>query len=580
MSIVSDRTRLLLAFSMLKGVGPAALRKVAAHEAFKTKDLSAIAAAFPQIARAQESTEAWSRAQENAEKQVEEARFHDARILSICDPEYPKLLSSTKDDPAILYVQGNLSPNPHNSVAIIGTREPTAHGEVIAVRITQFFVEAGWSIVSGLAIGCDAIAHRAALDANGHTVAVLAHGLQTVAPARHKQLAADILSAGGALVSEYPFGQGVQKQNYVKRDRTQAGMAQGVVMIQSDLKGGSLHASRASLDYNRWLAVPYPTEKDRENREPKVQANLAIAEGAESQRADLLRCSVSSLNRIVILRSRADYMILLKTGSPLNENADYPQDHSVTESSRTSSRDRLVDAQLEFSSELNPKNDLDKTPAPGEASLPSHHPGPMGSSSASAKEIGTDHVICEVGPYDIRICRNPSHDVNIFSLSQEQKNRLHRQLPEGNAISILGVRLRYIENKICSIRNCCRGSHRSAITLEDSLVIQIGLEDAARHMNHILCFLENHEIRVRNSLSSLEKSELSTEVPGNKIHILPSDALPDIPRSAHFSKLLSFVDSFSWDFMSSSETCRIEIDLDDLVCHFNELLTAKIASQL
>jgi DNA processing protein len=91
---------------------------------------------------------------------------------------------------------------------------------------------------------------------------VLAHGLQTVAPRQHQSLADDILAGGGALLSEFPFGRPPLPPQFVKRDRTQAGLAQGVVMIQSDVRGGSLHAARAALVYQRWLAVPYPTGKD------------------------------------------------------------------------------------------------------------------------------------------------------------------------------------------------------------------------------------------------------------------------------------------------------------------------------
>ncbi|MFM0758087.1 DNA-processing protein DprA [Paraburkholderia strydomiana] len=316
MNVITFPTKRLLVLSMLTGVGPATLRKIAALARFEHLDIGDLSAQFPALARATEDPSAWGAAEESAEKQIIEAQKHEARILSPKDPEYPRLLASTKDDPFLLYVRGNLAPNSEQSVAIIGTREPTQHGQLIAERITQFFAENRWSVVSGLAIGCDAFAHQSAIDAGGHTVAVLAHGLQTIAPARHRKLAEDILSAGGALVSEYPFGREVQKQQYVKRDRTQAGMAQGVVMIQSDLVGGSLHASRAAMDYGRWLAIPYPTGKDLDRGEPKIQANLLIAEGSDAERSELLRCPVSALKNVLVLRSREDYLSMTRrTGS-------------------------------------------------------------------------------------------------------------------------------------------------------------------------------------------------------------------------------------------------------------------------
>jgi DNA processing protein len=312
MNVISTPTRRLLALSRLAGVGPATLRKIAAVPDFEQLDIRELSSQMPALERATDDPSAWDAAQEDAAKQIQEAGKYEACILSAKDADYPRLLASTKDDPFLLYVRGNLAPNANGSVAIIGTREPTQHGQLIATRITQFFAENHWSVVSGLAIGCDAIAHQSALDAGCHTVAVLAHGLQMIAPVRHRKLAEDILSAGGALVSEYPFGREVQKQQYVKRDRTQAGMAQGVVMIQSDLTGGSLHASRAALDYGRWLAVPYPTPKDRERGESKIQANLVIAEGSDAQRSELLRCTTGALERIIVLGSKEDYLLMIE----------------------------------------------------------------------------------------------------------------------------------------------------------------------------------------------------------------------------------------------------------------------------
>lgn len=309
--MISAQTAFLLSLSMLKGIGPATLRKVASIRNFHQMGIGDLANRVPQVARALLASEAWALACDLAARQMEDALKYESRVISALDPEYPRLLAVTKDDPFLLFVRGRLASDADKSVAVIGTREPTAHGEMIAARITSFFAEQGWSIVSGLAIGCDAIAHSTALKCNAHTVAVLAHGLQIIAPSRHKALAEEIVESGGALVSEYPFGQEIQKQQYVKRDKTQAGLAQGVVMIQSDLVGGSLHASRAALDYGRWLAVPYPTERDLDRGEPKVQANLMIAGGPDHEVAELLRCSDEALGKIVVLKSKEDYARLL-----------------------------------------------------------------------------------------------------------------------------------------------------------------------------------------------------------------------------------------------------------------------------
>lgn len=301
---------------MLKGVGPAALRNVAQIPFFEEEGILDLLAQLPRNVGANIDASAISAAVAEAGRQSDMAQSAGARIISTADPEYPSLLKRTKDDPQILFVKGMLAEAPEKSVAIIGTREPTEHGKIIANRLTKFFVEEGWSVVSGLALGCDALAHEAALDAGGHTVAVLAHGLQTVAPSRHKKLAARILESGGALVTEYKFGQEPLPTNFVKRDRIQAGFAQGVVMVQSDLVGGSLHASRASIGYGRWLAVPFPTDQDVSRSEPKIQANLLLADGMPKEKAALLKCEQRDLERIITLRSKSDYARMLGTQHP------------------------------------------------------------------------------------------------------------------------------------------------------------------------------------------------------------------------------------------------------------------------
>lgn len=321
MNLPSDKTLFLLRLSFLKGVGPATLKKVAALPTFETLSLDDLAEALPQIRRSIVSPDAWGKAGQEVEHQVSLARLSGARILSGTDPGYSKLLAETTDDPFILFVKGELAPEAKNSVAVIGTREPTAHGEQIASRVTAHFAEQQWSVVSGLAIGCDAVAHRTALQFKAHTVAVLAHGLHMIAPTRHKDLAAEILECGGALVTEYRFGQDVQRQQYVKRDRIQAGMSLGVVMVQSDTVGGSLHATRAALEYGRWIGVPYPTERDRDQQEPKIQANLLIAEGSVDERCRLLKCEPLSLGKVIVLRGKEDYLRM--TGGVVESEASH-----------------------------------------------------------------------------------------------------------------------------------------------------------------------------------------------------------------------------------------------------------------
>lgn len=302
-------TRKLLTLSLLKGVGPATLRKLAQISAFAEADITQLAAKVPKLSRTLAEPDAFERASTAAAEQCELAARHQVRILSMFDPDFPPLLSNSDASP-ILYMAGALPATQNGAVAIVGTRTPTQHGTLIAARISSDFAAHGWSVVSGLALGCDAAAHTACLDAGGHTIAVMAHGLQTVMPSQHRALADRILANGGAIVSEFPFGQEPHVPLFVRRDRTQAALAQGVVMVQSSLDGGSLHAARAALDYQRWLAVPYPTQRDRDSGDACIAANMVLAEGTPTQQCDLLKCDADALTSLTILRDKSGYAAL------------------------------------------------------------------------------------------------------------------------------------------------------------------------------------------------------------------------------------------------------------------------------
>jgi len=121
------------------------------------------------------------------------------------------------------------------------------------------------------------------------------------------------------LVSEYSYASPSFPSHFVERDRIQAGLALGVVMIQSDHSGGSWHASRAALRYGRYLIVPRPTETDLRTHQPKARGNQFIAEASPTARAEFLKCSLPDLDRLVILQSREEYSVvesaLLKTAA-------------------------------------------------------------------------------------------------------------------------------------------------------------------------------------------------------------------------------------------------------------------------
>lgn len=301
----------LFVLSKLKGVGPATLTKLLGIPSLGDLSIAEVALRNTKVAKALERPEAWDDANLAAERDLEQAAKRGARVLCALDDDYPALLAETPDKPFFIFVLGNWAPNASQSVAVIGTREPTEHGKVMGQRIAGHFVSQGWSIVSGLAIGCDAIAHEKAIEEGGHTVAVLAHGLQTIAPKQNEKLAERIVKQGGALVTEYAFGIEPYGPQFVKRDRIQAGLSRGVVLIQSDVQGGSLHASRAALEYRRVLAVASPTERDVAAGEPKIGANVILAGDDQEKKVSLLNCDRAMLGKLFVIRSKDDYPALI-----------------------------------------------------------------------------------------------------------------------------------------------------------------------------------------------------------------------------------------------------------------------------
>ena len=307
--MINEKTKKLLILNKLKNVGNATLENIIKIDGYDLKDVEELVESIPKQRKVKNDKNAILEAEEKAHIDINESNNIGSKIISVVDDEYPEILRQTSDRPFFLYIRGQMPKRP--SVAIIGTREPTDHGKEIAKRISNIFSENGWSIVSGLALGCDSIAHRSAVDNHGHTTAVLAHGLHTIFPKQNKKLSDEILSIGGTLLTEYEFGADPLPYHFAARDRIQAGLSQGVIMIQSDIKGGSLFASKAAIKYGRTLAVPYPTDLDKRKKEKKIGANLVLAGNDKDAKEKLLKCLPLELEKnLFVINTRDDYQSL------------------------------------------------------------------------------------------------------------------------------------------------------------------------------------------------------------------------------------------------------------------------------
>ena len=179
-----------------------------------------------------------------------------ARAITWHDEEYPARLKEIYDHPPVLYLRGELIPEDARSVAVVGTRRPTAYGREVAHRLSYDIARSGVVIVSGLARGVDAIAHRAALDAGQRTIAVLGSGVDVVYPREHASLAEEIVREG-ALLSEHPLGVRPDAQNFPRRNRIMSGMTLGTVVVEAGETSGALITARHALEQDREVfAVP------------------------------------------------------------------------------------------------------------------------------------------------------------------------------------------------------------------------------------------------------------------------------------------------------------------------------------
>lgn len=212
--------------------------------------------------------EAWRYAYDQLDRSassgISSVAFHDAT--------FPSRLRNIPDPPAVLFIKGQPTGlSPRNTLAIVGTREPTEYGEGVAHRLAASAVKMGFAIVSGLARGCDTFAHQGCVEAKGIGIAVLAHGLDKVYPAANKGLAQQLLDSGGCLVSEYPLGMTPVKTAFAERDRLQSGLSDGVMVIETDVKGGTIHTVRFARQQHRALAcIDHP---DTWRGAPKAQGN-------------------------------------------------------------------------------------------------------------------------------------------------------------------------------------------------------------------------------------------------------------------------------------------------------------------
>lgn len=251
--------RLWVALTLTPGLGPTRAKRLVEFfggvEGVFRASLTELEAAGLLAGAAQSL--ATGRSVELAQDELGKATRTGIQIVSLDDPEYPPELRQIYDPPLLLYVRGNVGTISQPGIAMVGTRHPTPYGMGMAERMACDLAARGVVIFSGLARGVDTFAHRGAVSAKGKTVAVFGTGVDVMYPKENSRLAEQILSFGGALISEFPMGTFAAPQNFPIRNRIISGISLGVLVVEAAEYSGTRITARCALEQNREVfAVP------------------------------------------------------------------------------------------------------------------------------------------------------------------------------------------------------------------------------------------------------------------------------------------------------------------------------------
>jgi DNA processing protein len=228
-------------------------------------------------------------------------------ILTWESAAYPAYLREIPTAPPVLYLQGELQEIDRLGVAVVGTRRLTAYGRQVTRDIVSGLVRNGVTIISGLARGIDAVAHQAALDAGGRTIAVLGSGLDCIYPAENRSLVKEIISGRGAVISEYGLGVQPEAKNFPPRNRVISGLSLGVIVVEAGKRSGALITANFALEQGRDVfAVP-----GNINSVASKGPNRLIQDGAK-----LVTCAddvLDELNLQMVVEQTAVQLLLPET---------------------------------------------------------------------------------------------------------------------------------------------------------------------------------------------------------------------------------------------------------------------------
>ncbi len=257
-----DQRTATLALAMVHGIGPQLRDRLLQHFGSAASVLQASGSELLSVHGIGEQTvrEVQAASWQLADEEQRHCQAHGIQVLLPGDSSFPGNLQYIDVPPQVLYCLGELLPQDGLAIAIVGTRHATSYGKRVAQKLASALARAGMTVVSGLARGIDAAAHRGALEAGGRSIAVLPGGLLNVYPTEHHGLASE-LTQQGCLLSEFPSRWPVQRGAFPRRNRLITGLALGVIVVEAGSRSGALISARHAMEQGREVfAVPGPID--------------------------------------------------------------------------------------------------------------------------------------------------------------------------------------------------------------------------------------------------------------------------------------------------------------------------------
>lgn len=302
----------LIALSELKGIGPSFIKKAAGFSAFENSNSIQEIKEIVSTNNKQFDDEAIFEAVEKAKEIVFKCKEEGITIIGLTSSDYPTLLKEIKDPPPVIYCKGKLDLLYHKTVCIIGTREPNENGVKIAERVGSYYSNSNWAICNGLADGVDNFSIKSNDQILSNVIGIMAGGLnyntQKTLLKKTAENAEKTIENGGLLVSEMPPDKKEDTFSVVKSCRIQAGLSDGLILIQSSLDGGSRFTTKSFCETKRPIAIVNPIQSDFDL--PTYSANKEIIQNNRrglSKFAEIKEDKIQT-TKIFVLKSKDDYM--------------------------------------------------------------------------------------------------------------------------------------------------------------------------------------------------------------------------------------------------------------------------------